>query len=206
MQKARYVVDAVVVAGRSVREVAQAYGVSKSWVAVLVGRFRAGGNEALEPRSKRLHHSPRRTSVAVCLQSDVTHVALADGREVEILNFEDDHSRLCIASNDFITVKGLDVVAVFRAAAATWGSPTSVLIDNGAVVCRGRPELWLTESDGPHDNAPAQRASIRTESNESRRPLDSPTTRTETECAAVPRVSLSTALGGLYVSRTSGET
>jgi hypothetical protein len=33
-----------------------------------------------------------------CWQSDITHVLLADGSEVEIANFIDDHSRLCVAS------------------------------------------------------------------------------------------------------------
>jgi transposase InsO family protein len=191
--------------------------VSKSWVAVLVGRFREGGYEALEPRSKRPHHSPTRTPDALedeiirlrkwlsergfdagpetiawhlersgrpapsistiwrvlvrrgfvtfepkkrpqssfirfeatlpneCWQSDVTHVVLATGQEVEILNFEDDHSRLCIASKAFFTVKGLDVVEVFRAAAVTWGYPASVLTDNGAIynaVSRGGSTLF----------------------------------------------------------------
>ncbi|HLM18535.1 MAG TPA: helix-turn-helix domain-containing protein, partial [Acidimicrobiia bacterium] len=62
MDLARYVVDAVVVEGRSVREVARAHGVSKSWVAVLVARYRAGGYEALAPRSRRPHQSPTRVS------------------------------------------------------------------------------------------------------------------------------------------------
>jgi len=49
---ARFVVDAVVLEGRSYRDVASAHGVSKSWVAKLVARYRAGGYEALAPRSK----------------------------------------------------------------------------------------------------------------------------------------------------------
>jgi len=47
MDRARYVVDAVVVEGRSVREVARAHGVSKSWVSALCVRYRAGGYDAL---------------------------------------------------------------------------------------------------------------------------------------------------------------
>jgi transposase len=49
---ARFVVDAVLLEGRSYRDVARSHGVSKSWVALLVARFREGGNEALEPRCK----------------------------------------------------------------------------------------------------------------------------------------------------------
>jgi transposase InsO family protein len=61
MELARYLVDAVVVQGRSYREVAAAHGVSKSWVAKLVERFRDGGYEAIYPRSRRPHASPTRT-------------------------------------------------------------------------------------------------------------------------------------------------
>lgn len=50
---ARYVVDAVLLEGRSAREVARAHGISKSWIYELIGRYRQGGYEALEPRSRR---------------------------------------------------------------------------------------------------------------------------------------------------------
>jgi transposase InsO family protein len=53
MGLARYVVDAVLLEGRSAREVAAAHGISKSWIYVLIERYRAGGYEALEPRSRR---------------------------------------------------------------------------------------------------------------------------------------------------------
>jgi transposase InsO family protein len=53
MGLARYVVDAVLLEGRSAREVAAAHGISKSWIYVLIGRYREGGYEALEPRSRR---------------------------------------------------------------------------------------------------------------------------------------------------------
>jgi transposase InsO family protein len=61
MQLARYVVDAVVLEGRSYREVARAHGVSKSWVGKLVGRYRSGGYEAIAPRSRAPHRIPHRT-------------------------------------------------------------------------------------------------------------------------------------------------
>jgi transposase len=50
---ARYVVDAVLLEGRSAREVAKAHGISKTWIYELIARYRAGGYEALEPRSRR---------------------------------------------------------------------------------------------------------------------------------------------------------
>jgi len=62
MDLARYVVEAVVMEGRSYREVAGAHGVSKSWVAELVKRYRDGGYEAIKPRSKTAKRMPHRTS------------------------------------------------------------------------------------------------------------------------------------------------
>jgi transposase InsO family protein len=61
MDLARYVVDAVVLEGRSCREVARAHGISKSWVAELVGRYREGGYEAIGPRSRAPNRVPHRT-------------------------------------------------------------------------------------------------------------------------------------------------
>src|SRR5918995_4506913 len=65
MDLARYVVDAVVLEGRSYREVAAAHGVSKSYVGKLVGRFRDGGYGAIEPRSRAAKHIPHRTPDAL---------------------------------------------------------------------------------------------------------------------------------------------
>jgi len=61
MGMARYVVDAVVLEGRSVREVARAHGLSKTWIYELIGRYRAGGYEALEARSRRPRRCPHET-------------------------------------------------------------------------------------------------------------------------------------------------
>jgi transposase InsO family protein len=62
---ARYVVDAVVLEGRSAREVARAHGISKSWIYELIERYRSGGYEALQPRSRRPRSCKQRTSGAV---------------------------------------------------------------------------------------------------------------------------------------------
>jgi transposase InsO family protein len=53
VDKARYLVEAHVLGGRSVSELAAAHGVHRSWVYKLLARYRAGGYEALEPRSRR---------------------------------------------------------------------------------------------------------------------------------------------------------
>jgi transposase InsO family protein len=65
MDLARYVVEAVLLEGRSRREVARAHGVSKSWVAKMVARYRSGGEVALRPRSKAPKHIPHRTCAEV---------------------------------------------------------------------------------------------------------------------------------------------
>ena len=58
MSKARLVITAVVVEGRSQADVARSYGVSKGWVSKLVARYRAEGDTAFEPRSRRPKTSP----------------------------------------------------------------------------------------------------------------------------------------------------
>ena len=66
-------------------------------------------------------------------QADITHWALADGTDVEILNMIDDHSRLCLDSHTQRVFKAADVDRRFRKTAATYGNPASLLTDNGAV-------------------------------------------------------------------------
>jgi transposase InsO family protein len=205
LELARYLVDAVVLEGRSCREVAGAHGVSKSWVAALVGRFRAGGYDAIAPRSKAakkvanrssaeledrvvrirkelieegfdagahtIHYhlsvtdpSPPSTSTIWRIlkrrgfvtpqphkrpkssyvrfeaslpnetwQSDVTVFELADGTKVEIVNFLDDFSRVCMASKVVAVTSAPDVVATLYEAGRAWGLPASLLTDNGCI-------------------------------------------------------------------------
>ncbi|MDQ3766964.1 MAG: integrase core domain-containing protein, partial [Actinomycetota bacterium] len=66
-------------------------------------------------------------------QSDVTFFELKGGAEVEILNFLDDFSRVCVASKVVAVTSAPDVVAALYDAGAAWGLPASVLTDNGAV-------------------------------------------------------------------------
>ena len=61
MTKARLVITAVVVEGRTHAQAAADYGVSRSWVTRLVSRWRVEGDAAFEPRSRRPNTSPRRT-------------------------------------------------------------------------------------------------------------------------------------------------
>ncbi len=205
MDKARYLVQAHLEEGRSVSELSAMHGVHRSWIYKLLARYRAGGYEALAPRSRRprscphkaceqieqavvelrhelqgeghdagahtiAHHlasrfddvpsvatiwrilrrngliedqpqkRPRSSLIRFCAelpnemwQADFTHWRLADGTEVEILNFEDDHSRLFSASDAYPTVTAQDVVKTFHKACDYHGFPASLLTDNGAV-------------------------------------------------------------------------
>jgi len=205
MSKARVVITAVVVEGRSVSEVAKTYRVARSWVYALLARYQAEGDTAFGARSRRPHSSPNATSVATaelilrlrdeltvagldggadtirwhlehdhqivvsrttihrilvrhglivpapkkrpkssyirfqaafpneCWQSDFTHWRLADGTDVEILSWLDDHSRKALRISAHVRVTGRIVVREFRAACTEHGTPQSTLTDNGMV-------------------------------------------------------------------------
>lgn len=60
MSKARLVITAVLVEGRSQSQVARDYGVSQSWISRLVRRYTLEGEAAFEPRSRRPKTSPTR--------------------------------------------------------------------------------------------------------------------------------------------------
>ena len=66
-------------------------------------------------------------------QSDFTHWALADGTDIEILNWLDDHSRLLLSCTAHRPVTGGDVVDTFTKNTTEYGTPASTLTDNGAV-------------------------------------------------------------------------
>jgi transposase InsO family protein len=68
-----------------------------------------------------------------CWQADVTHVGMADGSFLEVLNIIDDHSRLCVDSRAFLTTRGPDVVRALHRAGRGWGYPQTLLTDNGAI-------------------------------------------------------------------------
>ena len=64
MSKARLVIMSVVVEGRTHAQAAADFGVSRSWVTRLVGRWRVEGGAAFKPRSRRPNTSPGRTDPA----------------------------------------------------------------------------------------------------------------------------------------------
>jgi transposase InsO family protein len=205
VSKARLVITAVVVEGRSQAEVARTYGVSKGWVSKLIARYKLEGDAAFEPLSRRPRRSPTATAPETaelivrlrkelleqgldagadtivwhlehrygvrvsratvhrqlvraglvvssprkrprssyvrfeaeqpneCWQADFTHVRLADGTDVEVLCWLDDHSRYALAVTAHTNVTGPIVLRVFRETVARHGVPASTLTDNGMV-------------------------------------------------------------------------
>jgi hypothetical protein len=66
-------------------------------------------------------------------QSDVTFFELKDTTKVEILNFIDDFSRVCVASKVLRVTSAPDVVATLYESGSAWGLPASLLTDNGCI-------------------------------------------------------------------------
>src|SRR4030065_386760 len=102
MGRERYVVDAVVLEGRSPTELARRHGISRSWLYRLLRRYPERGSQpprVLPPPHP--HTRPRSSFIGFeaalpneLWQADTTHWRLADGTDVEILNLIDDHSPL----------------------------------------------------------------------------------------------------------------
>ena len=65
MPKARLIITAVLVEGRTKSEVARDYDVSRYWVQQLVQRYLVEGEAAYQPRSRRPHTSPHAVPAAV---------------------------------------------------------------------------------------------------------------------------------------------
>ena len=205
MSKHRVAVLKVVTNQSSVTAAAAEVGLSRGHLHRLLRRYREGGLEAVEPRSRRPRSNPGRTPEAVrerivalrtelaaqgldagpvtiawhlereglrapststvrrilgaaglvtpqphkrprsswirfeaaapneVWQSDMTHWRLADGTEVEICSWLDDHSRYLLGATAFGRVDGDDVVATFCAAGEEYGWPAATLTDNGAI-------------------------------------------------------------------------
>ena len=72
VELAAFVVYAVLVEKRRVREVAAAHGVSKTWLYELLARYREGGEVALAPRSRRPHGSP--AQIAPALEDEIVEI------------------------------------------------------------------------------------------------------------------------------------
>ena len=72
MELAAFVVQAVLVEKRSVREVARSHSISKTWLYELLARYRDGGEAALVPRSRRPRSSP--TQISPALEEEIVRI------------------------------------------------------------------------------------------------------------------------------------
>jgi len=96
MSKARLVVTAVIVEKRPVSEVAKSYGVARSWVYTLLDRYRAEGDAAFEPRSRRPKSSPTVTArgtveLITRLRKELAGQGLDAGPQTIAWHLEHDH-------------------------------------------------------------------------------------------------------------------
>ncbi len=98
MDLAGYVINAVLVEGRSVKEVCQAHGISRSWLYELIARYREQGDEGLRPQSKRPRSSPTRVSPAmedeiVALRKELTDLGVDAGAHTIHYHLQRRHRR-----------------------------------------------------------------------------------------------------------------
>jgi transposase InsO family protein len=66
-------------------------------------------------------------------QSDFTHWRLADGTDIEIINWLDDHSRFLLSLHAHTRITGDIVIDTFSHNINNYGPPASTLTDNGTV-------------------------------------------------------------------------
>ncbi len=95
--KARLVITAITLEGRTVADVVADYKVSKSWVYELLARYRDEGAAAFEPRSRRPHSSPNATPPEVIdlilqLRKDLADRGLDAGAETIDWHLRHHHS------------------------------------------------------------------------------------------------------------------
>jgi len=93
----RLVITAVTVEKQPVSEVARSYGVARSWICTLLARYRAEGEAAFEPRSRRPLTSPRAISadtadLIVRLRKELTDQGLDAGPVTIAWHLEHHHN------------------------------------------------------------------------------------------------------------------
>jgi transposase InsO family protein len=110
VSKARLVITAVVVEGRSVAEVATAYGVSRQWIYKLLARYQAEGEAAFEPQSRRPHSQPTAIPAAtveliIRLRHQLTRQGLDAGSHTIAWHLAEQHSIAVSAATIWRTLK-----------------------------------------------------------------------------------------------------
>ena len=101
VSKARVVITAVVLEGRSQANVAREYGVSLGWVSKLIARYRAEGDAAFAPRSRRPHTHPDATPAATVelilrLRARLSGDGLDAGADTIVWHLQH-HHQLCVS-------------------------------------------------------------------------------------------------------------
>jgi transposase InsO family protein len=96
VSKARLIITAVVLEGRSQADVARSYEVSEAWVSRLIARYRVEGDAAFEPRSRRPRTRPTQTSaetveLVVNLRRDLTRRGLDAGADTIVWHLAHHH-------------------------------------------------------------------------------------------------------------------
>jgi transposase InsO family protein len=119
MSKARLVITAVLVEGRSQSAVARDYGVSQSWISRLVARYEAEGEAAFAPRSRRPHTSPTRIpedtiALIVELRERLSVTGLDNGPETIAWHLRHHHD---------LTVSAATIIRHLRAAGLVEPAP-----------------------------------------------------------------------------------
>jgi transposase InsO family protein len=138
MSKARVAVLHVVSGQLTVTVAAKTYGFSRQHLHRLLKRYREGGLQAVDARSRRPASNPRAVSdeviaALVRLREDLVAQGLDAGPLTLQWHLHDDHSRYLLTATAYRRVGGPDVVASFIDTANTYVLPAATLTDNGAV-------------------------------------------------------------------------
>ncbi len=233
MSRTRVAVLQIVAKQLTVTAAAAEYGISRRHLHRLLARYREGGLDALEPRSRR----PRRTPIATPMvvrervielrssltaagldagpvtigwhleqeghtppasgtisriltqaglinpqprkrprssytrfemaqpnemwQSDFIHWQLADGTDVEVLNWLNDHSRYLLSCTVHAPVTGDDVLATFLAVIDDHGAPQSTLTTTGGSTPPGSAAGATPSNTSSRSSASARRTARR---------------------------------------------
>jgi len=120
VSKARLIITAVVVEGRSQADVARDYHVSPGWVSKLIARYRTEGDTAFEPRSRRPHTSPSKLSdesiaLIVRVHDELRDIGLDAGPATVVWHLQHHHS---------VTVSTASVHRYLRSASRVVPTPT----------------------------------------------------------------------------------
>ena len=97
--------------------------------------LRAAGLVTPEPKKRPKAYITRFEAIQPneTWQSDFTHWRLSDGKDVEIINWLDDHSRYLLACSVHKAITGSILIDSFTSCQSDNGTPFSTLTDNGNV-------------------------------------------------------------------------